>query len=729
MTAASDFVSLRKRPPVGTEPMLSAPEEVAILDRHISDTTAEFVGSPSATREEACEALAKLAATVPASVTHIRLIGLPCLQQGTLHRLLDRCPRLQALEMPAAELPSEGPLCPGEHDNTQLVAQRLSRPAGAWTLQQLPASLTHLCLSECGSLHPTSLVHLRGLTALKRLSIRGLQVPPPAPSASSPPPQAPKTITTSSTSTAAAAMAAATSTTASTSAAQLRSSDSHNGVGTGVAPHATITQAAVTATAAPLGVSPAVPGLKPTVGISASSLPAGSPEPIPDSAAAGQKKREREMVSASSSGGDGGGGDGRGSGKAVEAPETGIAVGDGTGLPCCPVVSSLRHWSRLTNLQDVELVGRSGTESGEPWDHLLPAFLPSLPHLTRLAFHPPVLRDAAEALAPLEGASSLARLELGGCGAAPLQLHEGAWRALAAAPSLELLLLGHCDVAVGSALAASSEEASSAAGNAYRSAAASLGLAAAAASLSSWDANTAAGAGAGGGSFSDGNGLGRWGTGEWIPNAGGGGRWGLCLDPGFGAGCGGWYGGTDQYGIGGGSGGVPTTPEGSPVRYEARGTTLGWADRSGTGMCGAVPDDLLLDPEGAELSDLKPIQHWDCWDTESGGSGDGGGAAVTAAQSGPPGVVAAGHGFSGGAGTGTGAIARCDGWQAGVQCLGSTPTLVSSEWAWDDQEGGGDGTARLVSEQDAATGIAMGAQLSGVDGIGGGGGGRQKAME
>ncbi|GIL62397.1 hypothetical protein Vafri_16615, partial [Volvox africanus] len=221
MTTASDLVSLQERPPVGTEALLSAPEKVTMLSIHINDTTAEFVGSPFATRDAACDALANLAATIPASITHMRLIGLPCVQQATLHRLLDRCPRLQSLEMPAAELPTEGPLCPRERGNTQLVAQRLSRPAGAWTLQQLPVSLTHLCLSGCGSLHPTSLVHLRGLTALKRLCIRGLQVPPPHPSPSpspspSPPPPQPSTTKTSPTLT---STSASTTTTATTPAA------------------------------------------------------------------------------------------------------------------------------------------------------------------------------------------------------------------------------------------------------------------------------------------------------------------------------------------------------------------------------------------------------------------------------------------------------------------------------------------------------------------------------
>ncbi|GIL62395.1 hypothetical protein Vafri_16614, partial [Volvox africanus] len=424
----------------------------------------------------------------------------------------------------------------------------------------------------------------------------------------------------------------------------------------------------------------------------------------------------------------GGGGGGGTASEATEAAETGSAAEAGAGLPCCPVVSSLRHWSRLTNLQDVELVGRSGTDSGDPWDHVLSAFLPSLPHLTRLAFHPPVLRDAAAALAPLEHATSLARLELGGCGATPLQLHEGAWRALAAAPSLEVLLLGHCEVAVGRALAASPEELGSAAGTEYRSAAASLGLAAAAASLSKWNAAGTARGGGGGGSFLDGEGVGGWGTGRWIPNVCGSSRWGPCLNSGVGAGSGGWYGGTDLYVSGGGGGGGPTTPEGSPVRYGAHGT-LGWTNRSEPGVSEAAADDLLLDSEGVELSDLKPIQHWN-WDTESGGSGGGGGGggsgnvgsaasvtAVAAAQSGPD-VMAAGWGFNGG--MGTGAVAGCDGWQAGVQCLSGSPALVPSGWAWGNREGYGDAAAGLVSKPAGEAGIAVGAQPSGTAGGRGG---------
>jgi hypothetical protein len=74
--------------------------------------------------------------------------------QAVLQHVLDRCPRLVSLEMPAAEQPSAQPLSAPEQRSAHLVAQRLSRPAGAWTLQQLPATLSELCLTECGWVTP-----------------------------------------------------------------------------------------------------------------------------------------------------------------------------------------------------------------------------------------------------------------------------------------------------------------------------------------------------------------------------------------------------------------------------------------------------------------------------------------------------------------------------------------------------------------------------------------------
>ncbi|EFJ47293.1 hypothetical protein VOLCADRAFT_92032 [Volvox carteri f. nagariensis] len=384
----------------------------------------------------------------------------PC-PSAALQQLLERCTRLEALEMPAAEQSS------APEPLLSAAEQGLSRPAGAWVLQQLPVSLTHLSLTECGSLQPTSLMHLGPLTALTKLSIRGLR--------------------------------------------------------------------------------------------------------------------------------------------------------------------------------EVELVGQAGADPGDPWDGLLPAFLPSLTGLTRLAFHPPSLNDAAAALAPLAAVPSLARLELGGCGgggggdcaAAPLRLHEGAWRVLAAMPSLEQLLLGYCNAAVGGAVTSSSSFSSSTppwvsgprAGHTYPSAAAAaagVGLAAAAAaaaSLSSWGVRSSGGGGCG------------WIMGLGSRRSGGGG------DGGWGSGCAalgsGLY-GRNQYGN-------HTTPEDSPVRFGAVGASGG----GGEGGDGWEMGSRAL---GGSAAVLSPASAWgstggtpgvgdaareqyECREggdplarPEPGGGGDGGGA-------------------------------------------------------------------------------------------------------
>eukprot|EP00198_Chlamydomonas_reinhardtii_P006767 XP_001696103.1 predicted protein [Chlamydomonas reinhardtii] len=124
--------------------------------------------------------LVTLVEALPHTASHVRFRGLECMPQDALHALLGRCLHLAALALPARELPSSCPLGAAEQRApAELVAARLSRLPGAWALQQLPCSLTELSLTHCGWIHPNSLVHLRGLTALTRLSLRGVRVPPP----------------------------------------------------------------------------------------------------------------------------------------------------------------------------------------------------------------------------------------------------------------------------------------------------------------------------------------------------------------------------------------------------------------------------------------------------------------------------------------------------------------------------------------------------------------------